>query len=164
MIKLNIEYMDSYDDTGVPQEIGSSTIDVTDILDAMSLKNIMGEGIVTLAVLETQKDEGDAAVKRSQVIDVYADAIDEYDGVSPNVVDILRFLDMLPLSICSMYFDNTVTLSEYLADRTVTGAIEPDTEKVDALRRRIDRQFSDRVRYLVRNLVNEYDAVSGMIG
>ena len=165
MIKLNIEYMDSYDDTGVPQEIGSSTIDVTDILDAMSLKNIIGEGTVTVAVLEMQKDEGDAAVKRSQVIDVYADTIDEYEySVSPKVVDILRFLDMLPLSIVNMYFDNTVALSEYLADRTITGAIEPDAEKVDALRHRIDRRFSDRIRNLVRNLANEYDAVSGMIG
>lgn len=168
MIKLHIEYMDSYDDNGVPQEIGSSTIDVTDILDAMSLKNIIGEGTVTIAVLKTQKDEGDAAVKRSQVIDVYADTIDEYNeykySVSPKVTDILRFLDMLPLSIVNMYFDNTVALSEYLADRTITGAIEPDAEKVDALRHRIDRRFSDRVRNLVKNLANEYDAVSGMIG
>ena len=161
MIKLNIEYMDSYDDNGVPQEIGCSTIDVTDILDAMSLKNIIGEGTVTVAVLETQKTEGDAAVKRSQVIDVYADTIDEYEySVSPKVADILRFLDMLPLSIVHMYFEDTVALSEYLADRTVTGAVEPDAEKVDTLRRRIDRRFAD----LVRNLANKYDAVSGIIG
>lgn len=161
MIKLNIEYMDSYDDNGVPQEIGCSTIGVTDILDAMSLKNIIGEGTVTVAVLETQKTEGDAAVKRSQVIDVYADTIDEYEySVSPKVADILRFLDMLPLSIVHMYFEDTVALSEYLADRTVTGAVEPDAEKVDTLRRRIDRRFAD----LVRNLANKYDAVSGIIG
>lgn len=161
MIKLNIEYMDSYDDNGVPQEIGCSTIDVTDILDAMSLKNIIGEGTVAVAVLETQKTEGDAAVKRSQVIDVYADTIDEYEySVSPKVADILRFLDMLPLSIVHMYFEDTVALSEYLADRTVTGAVEPDAEKVDTLRRRIDRRFAD----LVRNLANKYDAVSGIIG
>lgn len=163
MIELNVEYMDSYDDNGVPQEIGCSTIDVTDVLDAMSLENIIGASAVgdATAVLEAQDDEENVAAKRSQVADIYADAIDEYEySVSPKLSSILRFLDMLPLSIVHMYFDDTVALSEYLADRTIAGALEPDAEKVDVIRNRIDRQFAD----LVKNITNEYDAVSGMIG
>ena len=163
MIKLNIEYMDSYDDNGVPQEIGCSTIDVTDVLDAMSLENIIGASAVgdATAVLESQDGEENVAAKRSQVTDVYADAIDEYEyGISPKLASILRFLDMLPISIVHMYFEDTVALSEYLADRTFAGALEPSTEKVVVLRRRVDRQFAD----LVKNLANEYNAVSGMLG
>ena len=166
MIKLHVEYMDSYDDNGVPQEIGCSDIDVTDVLDAMSIKSIIGEGTANdvTAVLESQNYEYGDAEKRAEISGIYSDAIDgqgEYEyGISPALIGVLRFLDMLPLTIYDMYIESPCALSEYLADRTFAGALEPSTEKVDVLRRRVDRQFAD----LVKNLANEYDAVSGMLG